>query len=147
MNYLMKKLIYSSAVILVLLIIYLAIRSSSSDIIKPRADSFSANNSPDSPKDNSTINDYDYTTAVDHIGERARISGTVQKIFTSKNGTTFFDYCKNSSNCPFSAVIFAGDKDKFPDLTKYERAVKITGLLKSYQGRAEIVISDPNQIE
>lgn len=89
---------------------------------------------------------YDYTEAVNHIGEQAAVSGTIVKVFTSKNGTTFFDFCKNFDSCPFSAVIFASAKDKFPDLSSYQGKVTITGTIKSYQGRAEIVIDDPSQI-
>ncbi len=91
--------------------------------------------------------DYDYTEAPEHIGETARVHGTVLKAFTSKSGVTFLDFCTGFQACPFSAVIFAGDKDKFKDMASYERAVTITGLIKSYQGKAEIVVNDPSQIE
>ncbi len=91
--------------------------------------------------------DYDYTEAVDHIGEKATVTGTVQKVFTSKSGTVFFDFCDDFATCPFSAVIFAGDAGKFKDLSQYERKVKISGLIKSYQGKAEIVINSREQIQ
>ncbi len=91
--------------------------------------------------------DYEYTEAPDHIGETARVHGMVLKAFTSKSGATFLDFCTGFQACPFSAVIFAGDKDKFKDMSSYEREVTVTGLIKSYQGKAEIVVSDPSQIE
>lgn len=94
-----------------------------------------------------TIPEYDYNEALDHIGEKATVKGTVIKVFTSKGGVTFFDYCKSSTNCPFSAVIFASDLDKFGDVSKYERELAITGMIRSYQSKAEIVINDPAQIE
>jgi len=98
--------------------------------------------------DNSgTIPEYDYKDAPDHIGERAKIDGTVIKVFTAKSGVTFFDFCANFDGCQFSAIIFASDLDKFGDVQKYVRSVKITGLVKSYNGKAEIVLSDPGQIE
>jgi len=94
-----------------------------------------------------TVNEYDYTEAPDHIGERAIIRGTVLKTFTAKSGVSFFDFCQGFDACPFSAVVFASDLDKFGDLAKYERAVKLTGVIKSYQGSAEMVLNGPEQIE
>jgi DNA/RNA endonuclease YhcR with UshA esterase domain len=91
--------------------------------------------------------DYDYTEAVDHIGEKATVTGTVQKVFTSKSGTVFFDFCDNFQTCTFSAVIFAGDIPKFKALEQYQKEVKLTGVIKSYQGKAEIILSGPDQIE
>lgn len=90
---------------------------------------------------------YDYTEAPKHIGEKATIKGTVLKVFTSKSGVTFFDYCKTSNKCPFSAVIFASDLSKFKDVSKYARSLSITGIVKSYQGKAEMVVDDPGQID
>ena len=91
--------------------------------------------------------DYDYTEAVDHIGEKATVSGTVQKVFTSKSGTVFLDFCENFQTCTFSAVIFASDVSKFRNLSQYERKVRLSGLIKSYQGKAEIILNGPEQIE
>jgi DNA/RNA endonuclease YhcR with UshA esterase domain len=91
--------------------------------------------------------DYDYTEAVDHIGEKATVTGTVQSVFTSKSGTVFFDFCENFQTCTFSAVIFASDVPKFKDLMQYEREVKLTGIIKSYEGKAEIILNGPEQIK
>ena len=93
------------------------------------------------------IPEYDFSDAPNHIGEKATVKGTVMKVFTSKGGVTFFDYCKSSTSCPFSAVIFASDLDKFGDVSKYERTITVTGVIRSYQGTAEIVINDPGQIQ
>jgi len=94
-----------------------------------------------------TIHTYDYKLAPEHVGERANISGTVLKVFTTKSGVTFLDYCSSIDNCPFSAVIFASDLPKFGDVQKLARSIEITGVLKSYQGRVEIILSDPTQIK
>jgi hypothetical protein len=94
-----------------------------------------------------TVSEFDYTEAPDHIGERAVIRGTVIRTFTAKSGVTFLDFCQGFDACPFSAVVFASDLDKFGDLAKYERAVKLTGVIKSYQGSAEMVLNGPEQIE
>jgi len=94
-----------------------------------------------------TVAEYGYTEAPKHIGERATIRGTVVKTFTAKSGVTFFDFCQGFDSCPFSAVIFASDLGGFGDLKKYERAVKLTGVIKSYQGNAEMTLNSPEQIE
>lgn len=93
------------------------------------------------------IHEYDYAEAPNHIGERAKIKGTVVKTFTAKSGVTFLDFCQGFDACPFSAVIFASDLPKFGDLKKYKRSVKLTGVIKSYQGQAEMILSAPEQVD
>lgn len=90
---------------------------------------------------------YSIEEAIDHVGENATVVGTVSKIFTSKSGTIFLDFCEDFKKCPFSAVIFASDAAKFKDLDKYKKEVRLTGLIKSYQGKAEIILDGPEQIE
>ncbi|MFA6295407.1 MAG: phospholipase D-like domain-containing protein [Candidatus Paceibacterota bacterium] len=91
--------------------------------------------------------EYSYTEALDHIGERAVVNGTVLKVFTAKSGVTFLDFCEDFKDCPFSAVIFASDLKKFPEASEYKRNVAITGTIKSYQGKAEIILNNPEQIK
>lgn len=90
---------------------------------------------------------YNYTDAKSHEGEYANVTGTIAQIYTSK-GTTFFDYCADYKNCPFSAVIFSSDASKFGNLQQYNgKTITINGLIKDYQGKAEIILSDPSQIQ
>ncbi len=91
---------------------------------------------------------YSYTQAPKHVGETVRVSGTVISVYTSKSGTTFFDYCVNYSGCPFGAVIFASAKQRFSSpLTAYQgRNITVSGTITSYKGKAEIVLDNPNQI-
>ena len=94
-----------------------------------------------------SIGTIDYTDAPKHIGETASVRGTLVEAYTSKSGTVFLDFCKSYKACPFSGVIFADDAKKFGDLSKYaDSPVTITGKISSYQGQAEIVLSDPNQL-
>jgi hypothetical protein len=87
------------------------------------------------------------TDAPDHIGETASVRGTLVKAHTSSTGTVFFDFCANYKTCPFSGVIFADDAKKFGDLSKLTGAtVTLTGKISSYQGKAEIILSDPSQL-
>lgn len=96
--------------------------------------------------DRSNPSTYDYSEAVNHIGEYARIAGTVVEVYTAKSGVTFLDYCKNYKTCPFTAVIFASDATKFPNLKQYTGPLTITGEIKSYKGKAEIILKTPSQI-
>ena len=90
---------------------------------------------------------YDFSEAQNHIGEYAEVKGTAIEIYTSQSGVTFIDYCKVYKTCPFSAVIFSSDLQKFGDLKKYSGLpISIKGLIKTFNGEAEIVLTDPTQI-
>ena len=94
-----------------------------------------------------SIGTIDYTDASKHIGETASVRGTLVEAYTSKTGTVFLDFCKSYKGCPFSGVIFASDAKKFGDLSKYNgTTVTLTGKISSYNGTAEIVLSDPSQL-
>ncbi len=93
------------------------------------------------------IKEYDFMEAKDHIGENAIIRGKVVKTYTAKSGVSFLDFCSNYKTCPFTAVIFASDRDKFGDLKQFEREVKINGLIKTYNGKAEIILNEREQVE
>lgn len=82
-----------------------------------------------------------------HTGENTCVEGRVLRVFTSRSGSTFFDFCADYHNCPFSSVIFATDRSRFGSLGSLEgRKVEISGEITTYNGRAEIVIRDPKQI-
>jgi DNA/RNA endonuclease YhcR with UshA esterase domain len=88
-----------------------------------------------------------YTEAPEHVGEYACVVGRVDHVNTPKE-TTFLNFCPDYKACPFGAVIFGSEAYKFPNPNQYEgKTVEITGLIKTYQGRAEIVLNDPTQIK
>ena len=88
-----------------------------------------------------------YTEAPNHIGEEARVTGTLLRTYTAKSGVTFLDFCKDYKTCPFTAVIFSDDIKKFPDLDSYVgKTVTLTGRIKSYQGKAEIILDEASQL-
>jgi hypothetical protein len=89
----------------------------------------------------------DFLSAGSHTGETVCVSGRLLRVFTSKGGNSFLDFCQDYRNCTFTSVIFASDKSKFGDLeTLAGRQVEIHGTITAYQGRAEIIIHDPQQI-
>ena len=89
-----------------------------------------------------------YTGAGKHVGEYACVIGKVNNVYTSSKGNNFLNFCANYKTCPFSAVIFNSDSYKFSDIQSYnKKVVEISGLVKTYKGRAEIIINDPSQIK
>ena len=90
---------------------------------------------------------YDYRDAPNHVGEYVTITGKIVRVYTSKTNTTFLNYCADYKTCPFSAIIFADDADAFGDPSLFAgKTLSITGKVTLYDGRAEIVLSDPTQI-
>jgi len=80
-------------------------------------------------------------------GKTGCVAGRVLKVFTSKGGNTFFDFCEDYHDCPFTGVIFSSDKSKFGDVQSLAgRQIEIRGSITVYQGKPEIVIRDPEQI-
>lgn len=91
-----------------------------------------------------TIN---YTEAAAHVGVYASVRGSLVEAYTSKTGTVFLNFCKNYKSCTFAGVIFADDANKFGDLSRYVGStITLTGKISSYKGRAEIILSKPNQL-
>ena len=89
----------------------------------------------------------DFHDAGPHAGETGCVSGRVLRVFTSRGGNTFFDFCEDYHACPFSSVVFSSDKQKFGNLESLAgRQIEIRGLITVYQGRPEIIIHDPDQI-
>lgn len=85
--------------------------------------------------------------AAAHAGETGCVTGRVLRVYTSRAGNTFLDFCSNYRNCPFTSVIFSSDRDKFGKLeTLAGRRVEIRGDISIYQGRPEIIIRDPEQL-
>jgi hypothetical protein len=85
--------------------------------------------------------------AVEHTGENTCVSGRVLRVFTSRSGNTFLDFCTDYRRCPFTSVIFASARSQFGNLAALEgRKVEIRGEITSYNDRAEIIIREPQQI-
>ena len=81
------------------------------------------------------------------VGKSGCVAGLVLRVYSARTGTTFLDFCPDYRACPFSSVIFASDKDRFGDLGSLQgRRVEIRGDVISYQGRAEIIVHDPQQV-
>ncbi len=126
-------------------------KTSINENLSARALSVSRENAETLPvaADNSTVGScIPFKDAGKHVGEKTCVTGTALQVFTSAKGTTFFDFCANYKTCPFTAVVFASDAAKFSNLSQYEKkTVEISGLLTTYQGKAEIILNEPAQIK
>lgn len=89
----------------------------------------------------------DFSEAESLVGKSACISGRVLRVYTSRAGNTFLDFCPDYRNCPFASVVFSEDREKFGDLHELRgRRVELRGLVSFYQERAEIIIREPQQL-
>ena len=94
-----------------------------------------------------TVGCVDFQDAGAHTGESGCVSGRVLRVFTSRASNTFLDFCVDYRTCPFTSVIFASDRSKFGDLQFLGgRQVEIHGFITVHEGKAEIIIHDPEQI-
>ena len=117
------------------------------DILKKLLEAYQGTNAAAGAAAPVSAGTIDYTEAKEHVGEQASVTGVMVKAYTSKSGTLFLDFCASYKTCSFSGVIFADDVKAFGDLSRYEgQHVTLTGTISSYQGRAEIKLSDPSQL-
>jgi DNA/RNA endonuclease YhcR with UshA esterase domain len=84
--------------------------------------------------------------AKDHIGEQTTVYGRVYSSKLTKSGTVLLDIGGAYPNEEFSVVEFDGDTN-FPELVKLEgKIISVTGTIKDFRGKPEIVISSPRDI-
>ena len=81
------------------------------------------------------------------VGKNGCVTGLVLRVYSARTGNTFLDFCQDYRTCPFTSVIFASDKSKFGDLEFCrENAWRFEATWSAYQGHAEIIIRDPQQV-
>lgn len=102
---------------------------------------------PDAPTPSSPPPCADIRNAAPLVGKTGCIAGLVLRVYSARSGNTFLDFCQDYRTCPFTSVIFAPDKNKFGDLeTLQGKRVEIRGEIVSYQGRAEIILHNSQQM-
>lgn len=90
--------------------------------------------------------------AKNHIGEKVTVCGKVVSARfakDSKGQPTFLNLDEPYPNHIFTIVIWGSNRDKFGNVeAKYRiKDVCVTGKIASYQGKPEIDVNDPSQIE
>ena len=102
---------------------------------------------PDAPAVSSPPPCADIRNAEPLVGKSGCVAGLVLRVYSARTGNTFLDFCQDYRTCPFTSVIFASDKSKFGNLESLQgKRVEIRGDVVTYQGRAEIIIRDPQQV-
>lgn len=123
------------------------LRQTYEDILLKLLEAYKGNTAAAQAAASRTIGTISYTEASKHIGETASVEGTLKKAYTARSGVTFLDFCPDYKSCPFTAVIFADDLTKFPNLQSYVgQSVTLTGKISSYNGNAEIILKDQTQL-
>jgi DNA/RNA endonuclease YhcR with UshA esterase domain len=83
-----------------------------------------------------------------HVGQTVTVEGAVSGVHTARSGVTFIDIGGRYPDSAFTAVIFAGDAGKFPNVDALNgKTVDITGPVRLYKGRPEIILNDAAQIK
>ena len=88
-----------------------------------------------------------YTDAPQNVGKITCVRGTVVQVAVGKSGVTYLDYCLDYRTCPFVVVIFASDLKQIGDVRQLVgREIEISGKIKLYNSRPEIILSDAGQL-
>ncbi|MBI3676486.1 MAG: nucleotide-binding protein [Proteobacteria bacterium] len=84
--------------------------------------------------------------AAAHIGQAITVEGIVSEVHVSTR-VTFIDVGGRYPNEKFTGVIFSDDYGAFPEVTKLQgRTIDISGTIRLYGARPEIVLKSANQI-
>ncbi len=86
-----------------------------------------------------------------HVGKNATVCGLVAsaRYASRSNGEpTFLNLGKPYPNQDFTAVIFGSDRTKFgaPEVSLLGKQVCVTGDIRIYRGKPEIMLHDPKQL-
>ena len=89
--------------------------------------------------------------AASHIGETATVCGIVASAHYAtgaRSQPTFLDLGQAYPKESFMAVIFGADRAKFgsPETALRDKRICVTGQIRRYRGRPEIVLRDPSQL-
>jgi hypothetical protein len=88
-----------------------------------------------------------FIEAKKQIGKKQCVSGKVLNVSQSPGGMTFLDFCEDYLACPFTVVVFPEDLHHVGDLKQLVgKTVEVIGKVKDYDGRAEIVLQDSEQL-
>jgi hypothetical protein len=89
-----------------------------------------------------------FAEAGKHIGEARCVSGKLLRVERDQLGLTRLIFCEAFQSCPFAAVVLDDDLKKVGDLQELEgKILEVHGRLTENNGRAQIVLSKPGQLE
>jgi hypothetical protein len=86
--------------------------------------------------------------AAAHVGQTATVVGSVDNVHQSRSKMIFLDMGGSYPNNAFSAVVFAADAGKFPNLMPLKgKKVGITGKIELFHNKPEIVLHTADQVK
>jgi hypothetical protein len=86
--------------------------------------------------------------AAAHAGQMATVIGLVDNVHQTRSNMIFIDMGGTYPNNAFSAVIFAKDAGKFPNLMPLKgKKVGISGKIEMYRDKPEIVLHTADQVK
>ena len=89
---------------------------------------------------------YTPAEAARHVGETATVSGVVS-VYAAQSGVIFIDMGGAGRTAPFSGFVNKDNVAKFPNASAWSgKTLELTGKIETYQGKAEIVLTDPGQV-
>ena len=88
-----------------------------------------------------------FSEASKHIGENRCVTGIVHAVKDGSRGVTYLDFCEDYRLCSFTVVVFSGDLKHVGNVRELKgKAVEIHGEIKHYDGRAEIILREYQQL-
>ena len=88
-----------------------------------------------------------FTDARKLIGKKQCVRGTVLRVERSSDDASFLNFCEDARACSFTVVVFAEDLHHVGDLNSLiGRTIEISGKVRDYEGQAEIVLQDAEQL-
>ena len=89
-----------------------------------------------------------FALASNHLGEIRCVRGKVLHVKPGKAGVTYLDFCEDYRLCPFTVVVFARNLKDVGDVRQLAgKDVEIHGMIKQYDGRAEIILERVQQLQ
>ncbi len=89
-----------------------------------------------------------FDQAPDHIGETMCVTGKVLKVGQSRTGSLFLDFCDDYRKCPFVVFVYQSSLKNIGDVRVLEgQTIEITGKIKEWDDRAEIILKNRLQLE
>jgi hypothetical protein len=89
-----------------------------------------------------------FEQASDYIGKTKCVSGKVLKVGQSSAGSMFLDFCEDYRKCSFVVIVFRSNLKNVGDVRSLEgKEIEITGKIKEWNDRAEIILKDAGQLD
>lgn len=86
--------------------------------------------------------------AKNNIGKEVIVSGKIDQVLKSTKGNYFLNMGGKFPQNKFTAVIFKSDAKKFGRINTYEgKEVEISGKIREYNGKPEIILNSLKQIK